>query len=224
MRWPGALSIRSLLNQGSVHTRVWRRKQKRPFSGLSPSFSSFEGSRAISKPAPNPGTHQTPVETLSDFSHVRVGFWQKGFSRIFIFGPPDFLADFVTGVFLLIFVGKKCSEKSSGKIPGKSSKFTQHKSPTHFCRGARANTYVHPKVCPEKCLGERKDQETQRILAGHPLVCVPSVPWTCPICPVICPVCPDLAFFFGRETVGELVGGSETKKKLMWWAFASERV
>ena len=27
-------------------------------------------------------------------------------------------------------------------------------------------------------------------MAGHPLVCVPSVPWTCPICPVICHVCP----------------------------------
>ena len=25
---------------------------------------------------------------------------------------------------------------------------------------------------------------------GTPLVCIPSVPWTCPICPVICPVCP----------------------------------
>ena len=46
---------------------VWRRKSKRSFSpGLSPSFCSSEGSRAISKPAPNPGTHQTPVETLSE--------------------------------------------------------------------------------------------------------------------------------------------------------------
>ena len=41
-------------------------KIKVPFSGFSPSFCSFGGSRAISKPAPNPGTHQTPVETLSD--------------------------------------------------------------------------------------------------------------------------------------------------------------
>ena len=30
----------------------------------------------------------------------------------------------------------------------------------------------------------------KRISAGHPLVCVPSVPWTCPICPVISLVCP----------------------------------
>ena len=40
------------------------------------------------------------------------------FSRIFIFGPPDFLADVVAGFFLFIF-GKKCPEKSSRKIPGK---------------------------------------------------------------------------------------------------------
>ena len=38
-------------------------KIKVPFSRI---FCSFEGSRAISKPAPNPGTHQTPVETLSE--------------------------------------------------------------------------------------------------------------------------------------------------------------
>ena len=31
-------------------------------------FRSFESSRAISKPAPNPDTHQTLVETLSDIS------------------------------------------------------------------------------------------------------------------------------------------------------------
>ena len=53
-----------------MHTRVWRRFSKCPFPGFSPSFCSFEGSRANSKPAPNPGTHQTPVETLSDkFPH-----------------------------------------------------------------------------------------------------------------------------------------------------------
>ena len=35
------------------------------FPGSSPSFCSSEGSRTISKPAPNPGAHQTPVETPS---------------------------------------------------------------------------------------------------------------------------------------------------------------
>ena len=42
------------------------------------------------------------------------------FSRSFIFEPPDFFADFLAGYFLLIFVGKKCPEKSSRKIPGKT--------------------------------------------------------------------------------------------------------
>ena len=59
-------NVRSLLNQGVVHARVWHRKYKSPFPGFSGYFCSFEGSTAISKPAPNPGTHQTLVETLSD--------------------------------------------------------------------------------------------------------------------------------------------------------------
>ena len=60
-------NLRSLL-----HTRVWcipefgAENKKCPFQDFSPSFCSFEGSRAIPKPAPNPGTHQTRVETLSD--------------------------------------------------------------------------------------------------------------------------------------------------------------
>ena len=38
-----------------------------PFSRIFSFFlCSFEGSRAISKPAPNPSVHQTPVETLSE--------------------------------------------------------------------------------------------------------------------------------------------------------------
>ena len=41
-------------------------KMKVPFSMISLSFCSFEGSSPISKPAPNPGTHQTPVETLAE--------------------------------------------------------------------------------------------------------------------------------------------------------------
>ena len=38
------------------------------------------------------------------------------FSRIFIFGPPDFFADFLPGSFSPHFCGKKCPEKSSRKI------------------------------------------------------------------------------------------------------------
>ena len=53
------------------------------------------------------------------------------FSRIFIFGPPDFFADFVAG-FFLIFVGKKCPEKSSRKIPGKMLQNLYNKNPRHI--------------------------------------------------------------------------------------------
>ena len=67
-------AIRSLLNQGLVHTRIWRRKWKCPFPRLSAYFCSFEGSRAISKPAPNPGTHQTLVETLSETTSISLNF------------------------------------------------------------------------------------------------------------------------------------------------------
>ena len=41
-------------------------KIKVPFFGTLSSFCSFEGSRAMSKPTPNPGRHQTPIETVSN--------------------------------------------------------------------------------------------------------------------------------------------------------------
>ena len=49
-------------------------------------------------------------------------FGRTDFSRIFIFGPPDFFADFLAGFFLLIFVGKSAQKNPPGKSPGKSSK------------------------------------------------------------------------------------------------------
>ena len=54
------------------------------------------------------------------------------FSRLFIFEPPDFFADFLVGFFLLIFVGKKCPEKSSKKIPGKILQNLYNKNPRHI--------------------------------------------------------------------------------------------
>ena len=38
------------------------------------------------------------------------------FSRIFIFNPPDFFADFVAGFFLLVFVGKSAQKNPPGKL------------------------------------------------------------------------------------------------------------
>ena len=48
-------------------------------------------------------------------------FGRTDFSRIFIFEPPDFFADFLAGFFLLIFVGKSAQKNPPGKSPGKSS-------------------------------------------------------------------------------------------------------
>ena len=56
------------------------------------------------------------------------------------FGRTDFcgfvFADFVARLIVLVF-WKKCPEKSSSKKSRQNPpKFTQQKSPTHFCRGA----------------------------------------------------------------------------------------
>ena len=59
------------------------------------------------------------------------------FSRIFIFEPPDFFADFVVSRVFPQFSGKKFQENPQGKSPAKSPKFMQPKSPAHFCRQAR---------------------------------------------------------------------------------------
>ena len=63
---------------------------------------------------------------------LRVGFWQNGFLADLIFEHPDFVADFVAGFFLLIFVGKKCPEKSSRKIPDKILQILYNKNPRQF--------------------------------------------------------------------------------------------
>ena len=61
------------------------------------------------------------------------------FSRIFIFGPPDFFADFLAG-FFLIFVGKSAQKNPPGKSPAKSSKIYTTKLLQHIsadCPGQR---------------------------------------------------------------------------------------
>ena len=64
-------------------------------------------------------------------------FGRTDFSRIFIFGPLEFFADFVAGFFFLILVGKSAQKNPPGKSPAKSSNIYTTKSPTHFCRRAR---------------------------------------------------------------------------------------
>ena len=59
-------------------------------------------------------------------------FGRTDFSRIFIFEPPDFFADFLAGFFLLIFVGKSAQKNPPGKSPGKSSKIYTTKILQHI--------------------------------------------------------------------------------------------
>ena len=59
-------------------------------------------------------------------------FGRTDFSRIFIFEPPDFFADFLAGFFLLIFVGKSARKNPPGKSPAKSSKIYTTKILQHI--------------------------------------------------------------------------------------------
>ena len=66
-------------------------------------------------------------------------FGRTDFSRIFIFGPPEFFADFVAGFSLLIiFVGKSAQKNPPGKSPAKSSKIYTTKIPDTFLQRGRA--------------------------------------------------------------------------------------
>ena len=60
------------------------------------------------------------------------GFGRTDFSRIFIFGPPFFFADFLAGFYLLIFVGKSAQKNPPGKSPRKSSKIYTTKILRHI--------------------------------------------------------------------------------------------
>ena len=60
------------------------------------------------------------------------GFGRTDFSRIFIFGPPDFFTDFLAGFFLLIFVGKSAQKNPPGKSPRKFSKIYTTKILRHI--------------------------------------------------------------------------------------------
>ena len=71
------------------------------------------------------------------------------FSRIFVFGPPDFFADFVAGFFLLIFVGKSAQKNPPGKSPAKSSKFYTTKIPDTFLQRGRAKYFDDFRISQE---------------------------------------------------------------------------
>ena len=73
-------------------------------------------------------------------------FGRTDFSRIFIFGPPDFFVDFVAGFFLLIFVGKSGQKNPPGKSPAKSSKIYTTKIPETFLQIGQGKGWYGSKL------------------------------------------------------------------------------
>ena len=71
------------------------------------------------------------LQARSSSKMLGPAFGRTDFLRIFIFEPPDFVADFLAG-FFLIFVGKSAQKNPPGKCPGKSSKFYTTKILQHI--------------------------------------------------------------------------------------------
>ena len=82
------------------------------------------------------GVAVKPLRNL--FPFVRVGFIQNGFSWIF-FSNGRFLHGSCRRFFSLHLCGKKCPEKSSRKIPGKSSSIYTTEIPDTFLQRGQAN-------------------------------------------------------------------------------------
>ena len=107
------------------------------------------------------------------------------FSRISIFGPPDFFADFLAGFFLLIFVGKSAQKNPPAKSPAKSSKIYTTKIPDTFLQRGRANIaqsrlFYREMGCPVQCsLAMPSALESQfRAIQGS-VVANPICKWRC---------------------------------------------
>ena len=86
-------------------------------------------------------------------SLLGLAFGRTDFSRIFIFEPPDFFADFLAGFLLLIFVGKSAQKNPPGKSPGNPPNFYNKNPPTHFCRLPRAIFRIQELLAPPLHLG-----------------------------------------------------------------------
>ena len=68
------------------------------------------------------------------------------FSRIFIFEPPDFFADFVAGFFLLIFVGKEPRKILQENPRENPPEFIQQKSSDTFLQIGRGKRLKKFKI------------------------------------------------------------------------------
>ena len=114
-------------------------------------------------------------------------FGRTDFSRIFIFEPPDFFADFLAGFFSPHFCGKSAQKNPPGKSPRKSSKiyttkilqhisadcpratYTEKNSETGRIRFQRvhSNTELSQFFGPSPSSGERT-----RWVPSQPIICV----------------------------------------------------
>ena len=78
-------------------------------------------------------TRENPEKNmLENVEIIRVGFWQNGFFADFYFWAAEFFRGFSRRIFSPHFCGKKCPEKSSRKIPAKSSKIYTTKILRHI--------------------------------------------------------------------------------------------
>ena len=94
-------------------------------------------------------------------------FGRTDFSRVVFFEPPDFVADFVAGFFLLIFVGKvprKILQENPRQYP---PNFIQQKSPTIFCRGARPRILRGHEDFSENFSSEIENFKRDGIVRSH---------------------------------------------------------
>ena len=87
---------------------------------------------------------ENPGKLLKKCNLLGSDFGRTDFSRIFIFGPPDFFADFLAGFFLLIFVGKSAQKNPAGKSPRKSSKICTTKILRHTSADWLGQNLAHP--------------------------------------------------------------------------------
>ena len=119
----------SLRNQVPQQTKNWEPPDHLQSPGMPPPGISTKKCQ----------TNTLRAEILEPRQNLGSVFGRTDFSRVFIFGPPDFFADLVAGFFLLIFVGKSAQKNPPGKSPAKSSKIYTTKIPDIFLQRGRAN-------------------------------------------------------------------------------------
>ena len=96
---------------------------------------------------PNPAQNAT-----SKMLFLGPAFGRTEFSRIFIFEPPDFFADFLAGFFLLIFVVKSAQKNPPGKSPAKSSKIYTTKILQHISADCPGQLFLKAHLWPSTAL------------------------------------------------------------------------